>query len=125
MIAHANEKPKAGEFWLARFGFEDDSARYKVRPVLVLEATPFGMKVAFCGTQKMDTTESRSDVLLNDDEANEVGLLQATRICFGNRRVIVVSDMMRKLGELGSPGQHLSTMKFREMAQAVQAAGAL
>ncbi|WP_234265233.1 hypothetical protein [Hydrogenophaga sp. NFH-34] len=124
MNAHAQQKPEAGEFWLARFVF-DEGDDYKIRPVLVLESSPFGTKVAFCGTQKIDETSSRKDVLLDEEEARLVGLLKATRICFGNRRVISSGDMLRKLGELGSPGQRLSTLKFREMAQAVQAAGAL
>lgn len=117
--------PEAGEFWLARFGFDENDGRYKVRPVLVLDSAPFGIKVAFCGTQKLDTTSSRTDVLLNDDEATAVGLHQAGRICFGNHRVISPADMFRKIGELGLPGERLSLEKFKELAKAVQNAGVL
>ncbi len=125
MNAFAHDIPQAGEFWLAKFSFEENDRRYKVRPVLVLESKPFGTKVAFCGTQKLDTTASRTEVLLEDDEAMRVGLQRAGRICFANHRVISRADMMRKIGSLGAPGEKLSTLKFREMAQAVQAAGVL
>ncbi len=43
------KKPEAGEIWLAKFSFEESDVRYKVRPVLVLESRPFGVKAAFCG----------------------------------------------------------------------------
>lgn len=125
MNAFAIETPKAGEFWLARFGFEENNGEYKIRPVLVLESTPFGTKVAFCGTQKLDSTSARADVLLDAEEAQMVGLQRPTRICFGNRRIVARCDMLRKIGEIGTPGSRLSLLKFREMAQAVQAAGAL
>lgn len=125
MNAFASEKPTAGEFWLARFGYEENDGRYKVRPVLLLEAKPFGMKVAFCGTQKLDSTSSRTDVLLDEEQANRLGLTKACRICFGNHRVISPADMLRKVGSLGVPGEKLDPLKFREMAEAVQAAGVL
>lgn len=117
-------QPAAGEIWLARFVFEEGTA-YKIRPVLVLETTPIGTKVAFCGTQKLDETSSRTDVLLSDEEAKRLGLYRATRICLGKRRVIARPDMLKRLGELGTPGVNLSTAKFREIAMAAQAAGAL
>ena len=125
MDAFAHDIPQAGEFWLAKFSFEENDGRYKVRPVLVLESKPFGTKVAFCGTQKLDATASRTEVLLDDEEAMRVGLQRAGRICFGNHRIISRLDLVRKVGCLGTPGEKLSTLKFREMAQAVQAAGVL
>lgn len=123
MNAYAN-KPEAGEFWLARFVFEEGGS-YKVRPVLIIEETPFGTKAAFCGTQKLDYTSARTDVLFDDDEANRMGLFKATRVCFSNRRMICKGDLLRKIGELGTPGKHLSVAKFREIAEAVQASGAI
>lgn len=125
MNAFAHDIPQPGEFWLAKFGFEENDGRYKVRPVLVLEHKPFGTKVAFCGTQKLDETASRTEVLLDEEEAKRVGLQRAGRICFANHRVISGADMLRKIGCLGVPGQKLSALKFQEMAQAVQAAGVL
>jgi mRNA-degrading endonuclease toxin of MazEF toxin-antitoxin module len=126
MKAFADEnKPEAGDIWLARFEFEEHDGRYKVRPVLVLEFAPFGTKVAFCGTQKLETTSSRTDVLLSDEEAVSLGLLQASRISFANHRVLSRADMLRKVGELGVPGERLSIEKFKELAQAVHAAGVL
>lgn len=125
MNAFALENPQAGEFWLARFGFEENDGRYKVRPVLVLESRPYGTKVVFCGTQKLEDTASRTEVLLSDEEAISVGLRQAGRICFANHRVISRVDMLRRVGALGVPGEKLSALKFREMALAVQAAGVL
>lgn len=125
MNAFASDVAQPGEFWLAKFGFEENDGRYKVRPVLVLTSKPYGTKVVFCGTQKLDDTASRTDVLLSDDEAASVGLRQAGRICFANHRVISRADLLRKVGSLGNPGEKLSTLKFREMAQAVQAAGVL
>jgi hypothetical protein len=125
MDAFAPAHAQPGEFWLARYDYEEHDGRYKVRPVLVLESVPFGTSVAFCGTQKLDTTASRTDVLLNDDEAQALGLMQASRICFGNHRVLSPADLIRKVGELGLPGERLSFKKFRELAQAVQAAGVL
>jgi len=119
------QAPQAGEFWLAKFYFEENDGRYKVRPVLVLGGAPYGVKVAFCGTQKLETTSSRSDVLLNDEEAASMGLLQASRISFGNHRVVSRAELLRKLGELGLPGEKLSLAKFDEMAQAAYAAGVL
>ena len=125
MNAFANETAQPGEFWLAKFEYEEHDGRYKVLPVFVLESKPFGSKVAFCGTQKLDATASRTDVLINDDEAKLLGLHHACRICFGNHRVISPANLIRKVGSLGFPGQKLDYLKFREMAQAVQAAGVL
>jgi hypothetical protein len=48
--------PEPGEFWLAKFHYEEQDGRYKVRPVFVLKSYPYGVLVAFCGTQKLDTT---------------------------------------------------------------------
>lgn len=125
MNAFASEAPQAGEIWLAKFEYEEHDGRYKVRPVLVLESTPFGTKVAFCGTQKLETTSARTDVLLSDDEALALGLHQACRICFANSRVLCRADLLKKIGELGFPGERLPITKFKEFAQAVQAAGVL
>lgn len=119
------KKPEAGEIWLAKFSFEESDGHYKVRPVLVLESRPFGVKAAFCGTQKIESTASRFDVLLDDEEAQAIGLQKATRICFNNHRVLSPADLIRKLGSIGTPGVKLGYRKFREMAQAVQAAGVL
>ncbi|GAB2750425.1 hypothetical protein GCM10027019_31360 [Melaminivora jejuensis] len=116
--------PEAGEVWLAKFSFEEGGS-YKVRPVLLLESRPYGCKAAFVGTQKLDSTSSRCDVLLDDEQAQAIGLQRASRLCFDNHRVLSPADLLRPLGKLGVPGQNLPVGKFREMAEAVQAAGVL
>lgn len=124
-VATQTVAPKAGEFWLAKFVYEDDDTKFKVRPVLILEQTPFGVKAAFCGTKRLDDTWSRTDVLFSDEEAERMGLQRATRVSFDNRRVLSAEFMVRKIGALGTPGVNLSLLKFREIAEAVQSAGAL
>ena len=115
--------PEPGEFWLAKFHFDDDRSNYKVRPVFVLKSYPYGVLVAFCGTQKLDTTAKRTDVLLSDEEALELGMLRAGKISFGRRETLSMGDFVRRLGDIGAPGEKLGFDKFREIADAVRAAG--
>lgn len=90
--------PQAGEIWLAKFSFEEGGS-YKVRPVLVLESRPYGCKAAFVGTQKLDSTSSRCDVLLDDEQAQAIGLQRASRLCFDNHRVLSPADLLRPRSE--------------------------
>ncbi len=115
--------PQVGEIWLAKFHFDDDRSKYKVRPVFVLDARPFGVTVAFCGTQKLEETSSRTDVLLSDEEAIRLGMFRAGKISFGRRETLSMGDFHRCLGSIGTPGEKLSLLKFREIAEAVRAAG--
>ena len=117
--------PEPGEFWLAKFHYEEQDGRYKVRPVFVLKVYPYGVLVAFCGSQKLDTTSSRTDVLLDDEEAISVGLLREGKLSFGKRETLSLGSFKRRVGEIGIPGERLGHAKFREIAEAVQAAGIL
>lgn len=118
----AGPKPEAGDIWLAKFSFEEGGS-YKVRPVLVLWARPYGCKCAFIGTQKLDSTSSHCDVLLDDQQAQAIGLQRASRLCFDNHRTLSPADLLRPLGRLGAPGESLPYRKFKEMAEAADAAG--
>ena len=121
--SNISSSPEPGEIWLAKFSFDERDGRYKVRPVFVLTAYPYGVSVAFCGTKQMETTSKRTDVLLNDEEAQRLGMREATRICFGRRETLSLTAFLRRLGEIGAPGVHLGYAKFDEIAQAVRAAG--
>ncbi len=122
MTARFAKAPQAGELWIARFPF-DEKGQYKARPVFVLNVHPWGIQVAYISTKKVDETSSRTDVLLDLDEARSVGLLCAGRIDFGRRATISLMDVGKKIGDIGTPGTKLSMLKFREMAEAAHAAG--
>lgn len=122
MTARFAKTPQPGEIWVARFPFEE-KGQYKARPVFVLTVHAWGIQVAYISTKKVDETSSRTDVLLDLDEARSVGLLCAGRIDFGRRATISIMDVGKKIGDVGMPGEKLSMLKFREMAEAAHAAG--
>jgi hypothetical protein len=114
--------PESGQIWIAKFPF-DEKGKSKVRPVFILDVKKWGVQVAYLSTKKVDEAHHRTEVLLNQAEATALGLYLEGRIDFGRRATIALADLRKYVGHIGAPGEKLSTLKFREMAEAAHAAG--
>lgn len=108
-------RPHAGEVWLAEFPF-GESNECKTRPVIVLSTTAFGADCAYRTTRMNHLCQGC--VVLDEAESQAIGLDKAGVIDFHRRARIDFTRFKKKLGELGDPGEKLSTDTWRRMAQA-------
>ena len=105
-----------GDIVLAPFRFSE-TEEAKFRPALVWEVTPISATMIFISSQKM-VKAFEKEVILHQEDALAIGLTKPSRIDFGKRDRILISDVSKKLGNL----QNLRRAKLKECFQAAIAA---
>jgi len=110
---------ETGDIVLAVFPFAECRER-KARPALVWELTPVSAYLVFISSKKV-CSPLKTEVVVKDKDAEDIGLSMDSRIDFGKRAKVPLQDVKKKIGDLSS----LRPSKMRECFSAAKAAGLL